>query len=655
MMNDYDFIKDRFEKDGVKAPDTLSADSMRQLLEAEADKAQDQDTGTQPEEGTWEKLAHEPGRSFWKKQLRYGIALAACLLVALVAIPSARKLAGGDGFIITTDDGKQETTAGETAWKLKTFNNEKELKAAIDRANSGDWNIQNLFGRKENAGVEEAMDAETTGEAAESSGSHAETFKQVAGVDEADVIKTDGEYIYHVNGDQEIDIFRAKNGKADKIATISRFAKDGYISSIYVDGDRLVSIGYVLENSNRKTSLAVYDITDREKPAEVGKFEQSGTELSSRMTDGIIYLVTRDRADYRHLVPQVTTDGKYKKMDIADVAAFPNASDASYAVVSAIDARSGEKVSGMTKAVLGVADDIYCNQEHLYLACRDYSGDTPVTRILKADLNGGELKWAATGKVRGEVYGQFAMDERDGNFRIATTSLRNSDEVNNLFVLDSELNERGRVTGFAKGEEIKAVRFIGKRAYVITYEQTDPLFVIDVSDPDDPRIDGEVKIDGFSSLLVPVEGDRLIGVGYINGTNNETEGVKLALFDVSDPSRPKVLDEKEFEHIESEAQYDHHALVQNEKAGYLAIPYSYRDYTDYIIEDAEEPTVTADSYMPPENTTKFGGVLVFDTDGNQIKVLENYEIKDKGVSRCTYIGDYIYAVTDDDTITGFKF
>lgn len=646
-MNDYDFLKNEFERDGLQTPESLSADRMREMIDAQPA------AGAQKEEGTWEKLAHEPRGVFWKRQLRYAVALAACLVVALIAIPAARKVVGPEEAAVKTDKPEKDTAA-EQPWELVTFKSEKEIKTALDKANSEDWNIQNLFGRKDTGVAEEAAEAESAGEAAAAADDHAQTYKQVEGVDEADIIKTDGEYIYHVNGDQGVDIFSAKDGKAEKQVTIDRFADDGYINSMYLDGDRLVTVGYVVKNNSRESALTVYDITDRAKPQEIGQFRQSGSVLSSRMTDGVVYLITCDRADYRQLVPRVTRDGKYQDMAIEDVAAFPDFAETSYAVISAVDCRTGEKISGRTKAVLGVADDIYCNQEHLYLACRDYSGDQAVTRILKADLDKGDLKWTETGKVRGEVYGQFAMDEREGDFRIATTSERNGKNVNNLYILDGDLNERGSVTGFARGEEIKAVRYIGERAYVITYEQTDPLFVLDVSDPEDPRIDGEVKIDGFSSLLVPAGKDRLIGIGYINGNNDETEGIKLALFDVKDPSDPRVLDEKEFSGIQSDAQYDHHALVENKEAGYLAVPYSFRDWRDYtIVEDAEEPAET-DSYMPPEEQAEFGGVLVFSEDNGRIRVIDKHEIKDHGVSRCTYIGEYIYAVTDDDEVVGFK-
>ena len=145
-------------------------------------------------------------------------------------------------------------------------------------------------------------------------------------------------------------------------------------------------------------------------------------------------------------------------------------------------------------------------------------------------------------------------------------------DVNNLFVLDPDLKEAGSVTGFARNESIKAVRYVGDKAYVITYEAIDPLFIIDLSDPEDPSIEGEVMIDGFSTLLVPVNEGRMLGIGHATGDNGYggeyDSGLKLALFDISDPSHPAVLDSMEFKDMMSPAQSDHHALMVNAEAGY---------------------------------------------------------------------------------------
>ena len=273
--------------------------------------------------------------------------------------------------------------------------------------------------------------------------------------------------------------------------------------------------------------------------------------------------------------------------------------------------------------------------------------------------------------VRGYIDSQFSMDERDGYFRIATTSERAGMDVNNLYVLDSKLKESGKVTGFARNESIKAVRFIGEKAYVITYEAIDPLFIIDLSDPEKPVIEGEVKIDGFSTLLIPVNESRLLGIGHATGDNGYggeyDSGLKLALFDISDPSEPKVLDSKEFKDMSSIAQYDHHALMVNGDAGYFAIPYEVwtsewiEDKEILVEDDSEEPSETDGPETPAEDTlavsepdyTYDAGILLFKAD-DSINSVDQHKLEGSAALRSVYIGDWIYALDSDGNVQSFK-
>jgi uncharacterized secreted protein with C-terminal beta-propeller domain len=186
--------------------------------------------------------------------------------------------------------------------------------------------------------------------------------------------------------------------------------------------------------------------------------------------------------------------------------------------------------------------------------------------------------------------------------------------------------------GFAAGESIKAVRFMGDTSYVITYEQTDPLFVIDLSDPEKPELLGSVEITGFSSLLVPAGDEKLIGIGMSTseGEFGETEdGLKIALFDVSDPLEPKVLDSKEYKDRSSDVQYNHKALVVNNREGWYALPYwSWNDET--------------------------GGVLQFRVSGDRLDETADYT-GETGIDRCLYIDEYLYGLGyDEDVIISWK-
>ena len=640
-MNDFEYIKDKFDNDGLKAPESLSKEALLKKIDSEEEMYE------------VEQIFAQQEKRSQRKTVNYLLALAACLMLSLIAIPAIRS---SHAPLIPDDMIVEEEVAG-----INVFKSAKEVKKELKKVQPD----QRVFlnGTQKDVLTETIVDdAEmaATGDAAKSAGdsagiqsnrqegSYSDTYKQVEGVDEADIIKTDGKYIYLVDGYNEVEIHKAKDGKTELVSTISDFNEDKSIENIYLYDDKLITVGSTYDDNREKTIVTSYDLTDKEKPEKIGEFEQSGYLLSSRLTGGIVYLVTNEYANEKRDLPFITTEKGFKAMPATDIGCFPHPSMASFVTVSSINFKDGKKVSSKTKAILGASDQIYCNEENLYLT----STDGNATRIIRVALNNGKLAFKAAGKVRGTVYGQFAMDEKDYYFRIATTSNRNGRDENNLYVLDSNLEEVGSLRGFAKNEHIESVRFIGSKAYVITYKQIDPLFILDLTDPKKPEIDGEVKITGFSTLLVPIAPDRLIGIGYEtadNGYGGEArDGLKLALFDIGNPDKPQVLDSKSFKDMSSEAQVDHHALIENKDEGYLAIPYYLNNYyMPDVIEDAE-----AAEYDDVEIEEARGGVLVFTADG-KIKIKDNHEMTE-GIRRCVYIGDYIYAVKDSDEIEGFK-
>ena len=463
---------------------------------------------------------------------------------------------------------------------------------------------------------------------------------------------------------REVVILSAKDGKTKKLSTIGSNGVENYIDDIYVKGDRLVTVGTIYKDDSDEPSsgIVVYDISDRSKPEVLYDFSQTGSILSSRMVGDYVYLVTNDYI-YRggRAVPVCGSIDGPKSLDASDICCVPQPHTTSYIVLSAVDISSGDQGRSATKAIFGASDQIYCNDHNLYCISTEWKdgGDSLYTRIVRASLDGLKVKFNATASVRGYVDSQFSMDERDGYFRIATTSQRAGIDVNNLYVLDPKLKEAGKVTGFARNESIKSVRFIGDKAYVITYEAIDPLFIIDLSDPASPRIEGEVKIDGFSTLLIPAGEDRLLGIGHATGDNGYggeyDSGLKLALFDISDPSEPKVLDSKEFKDMSSIAQYDHHALMVNSDAGYFAIPYeiwndTIVDETELFVEDDAEADTLSD-YEPAYDYDT--GVLLFKA-GDKISSVDKHKLEGSAILRSVYIGDWVYALDADGNVQSFR-
>lgn len=175
-----------------------------------------------------------------------------------------------------------------------------------------------------------------------------------------------------------------------------------------------------------------------------------------------------------------------------------------------------------------------------------------------------------------------------------------------------KLNTLSRTKDFGNSESIRSVCFIEDMTYVITYDQIDPLFAIDLSNPQSPEIKDEVEITGFSSQLIPVNQTTLLGIGSESITDDDgfitKSGLKFALFDISDPENPTVLDSIMLENAYSDAQYDHKAVTINPEKGYIAIPVSY--YTDEYSYERDYKIITLtmnDDKLSITNTFDCGG------------------------------------------------
>lgn len=204
------------------------------------------------------------------------------------------------------------------------------------------------------------------------------------------------------------------------------------------------------------------------------------------------------------------------------------------------------------------------------------------TVIHKINIDDGEIDYDTKGEVQGYLLNQFSMDENDGYFRVATTvniwSGREPILYNNVYVLDDELEQVGKIEGIAPDERIFSTRFIQDRLYMVTFKRIDPLFVIDLSNPTDPKILGELKIPGFSDYLHPYDENHIIGIGKETKSNEwggvSTRGVKLSLFDVSDVENPKQIDKYEIgdQGTDSEALREHKAFLFDKEKNLLVIP-----------------------------------------------------------------------------------
>ena len=665
-----EYIRSLASRDEVSVPDSLSENSILEMLPDRSDDISPQTEALISDDyADTDPVSSERTHVTGRISVRKWAAAAACLIIAVFGGIQVHSLLTAPPDTVTED--------GE----LYYFRNQSEIENLVSSLDQ----YPAIYGGDELELLEDSapLSNDTGSAAAESSADgseivrsgaksasgaeHSDTYLQVDEVDEADIVKTDGKYIYYVTDNREVVILEADNGKASQVAKIGTDDVENYIHDIFLKGDTLVTVGYVYDDEDSYTGVVTYDITDRSKPELISSFRQTGSIVSSRMVGDFVYLVTNDYV-YRggRVVPKCTVDGELKEMEAADICCVPDPKEASYIVLSAVDISSGRSARCKTSAVFGASSDIYCNDHNLYTALTEWDSEkyTYYTRIVRAELDGTSVKFDATARVRGRIDNQFSMDESDGYFRIATTGERDGMDVNNLFVLDSSLREVGSVTGFARNESIRAVRYFGDKAYVITYEQIDPLFIIDLSDPADPKIEGEVMIDGFSTLLVPAGEGRLLGIGHATGDNGYggeyAAGLKLALFDISDPSRPEVIDSIEFEDMNSPAQDTHKALTVNTKDGWYAVPYDIYHYSEPAAADSEDVSAVSGSedaaaLIDTEPGYSYeAGVLVFGAD-ERLDVFDQHKLSDTYLSRCVYIGDYIYAIDGDGKVSSFRF
>lgn len=441
------------------------------------------------------------------------------------------------------------------------------------------------------------------------------TNTQVENVDEADIVKVYENYIYYISQKKIVIIDAHKGENSSKIAEINYEEEKFMPKEIYVNHNKLVVIGGEMDTSvyskmntvcvdiarvDNKTQLIIYDVTDKALPKEIRKIEIDGEYLSSRMVENSIYLATSKKIyssdivkknekelneqDYKPQYKDTAVSQKTRCIEYDKIYCFNNIETANYLITAGVNIESNEEVDIQT--FLGAGQHIYASEKNMYIAKTNVEYDegkfqSGSTHILKFALDGGKIKFQVEADVQGQINNQFSMDENDGYFRIATTTgdIWSIDEntSNNIYVLNSNLEEVGKVTGFGVEEKIYSVRYTKDKAYVVTYKQTDPLFVIDLSEPTNPRILGELKIPGYSTYLHQYDETHLIGFGYDtkeDGTRITTNGLKMVMFDISDLSNPKELYKVTIgdRNTSSELIYNHKALLYSKENNIIAFP-----------------------------------------------------------------------------------
>jgi uncharacterized secreted protein with C-terminal beta-propeller domain len=509
------------------------------------------------------------------------------------------------------------------------------------------------------------------------------TNVQVEGVNEADIVKTDGDYIYVVSGDEVVivDAYPPQSAEA-----VSNITIEGFPLELFVNGNRLVvfeNVGsydyyggsgmYVMDMCydrlafcganyyNPRTSVKVYDITSRENPTLFSEVTVNGTYYDSRMIDGYVYVVVTHYFEYGTdyaVLPVFEQNGVQLMVKATEIGYF-DVKASSYILTTVFSVNVNMKTDIKYDVFLTDATQaLYATSENLYLTSTEYVYRTMLwsrdgsdanrekTWIHRIGIDSGRILYSQSTRVPGTVLNQFSMDEYNGYFRIATTTGQvwdNSSETN-IYVLDGELNLEGKLEGLAPTERIYSARFMGDRCYLVTFRQVDPFFVIDLSNPKAPVVLGELKIAGYSDYLHPYDENHVIGLG------KEDSRLKLSLFDVTDVKSPSevsrylVGDDEGYSYSDSYALNDHKAFLFSKSKDLLVIPVSVsKSYKNYW-QGAYVFKLTLENGFELEGEIDHHEDDSAEGDNPSEYYMDYY---DYNVKRSLYIEDGLYTISND--------
>ncbi|MEM3591113.1 MAG: beta-propeller domain-containing protein [Candidatus Bathyarchaeia archaeon] len=528
-----------------------------------------------------------------------------CLAIALLALTALAAAWAVTAVFRIGENEKEKTTL------LKTFVSKDEIAAFISakiKSAENDPLVGRLIGPFRTT-VRTFAEAAALTSAAKAP-DYSTTNIQVEGVDEADIVKTDGRIIYAASSNSLISIVEAYPPEEMKV--LSKISVDGRVIGLFIGENRLVvlveeAVKITAPSESEKeamiaplptyfpwrTSIKVFDVSAPEKPVSVGEVTLEGSYVSSRMIGNYVYVVLTYLipvwTENLTVLPKWAVNEDWREISPPNVY-YSDSIEApsSYTLMAAIDILDVNR-STVKSVLTGYASHIYMSRSNLYITfpVLDRSlGGWGKTEVYRIAVNGLEIECKAKGEIQGEVLNQFSMDEHNGYFRAATTTFiyepsnGSMKMESNVYILNVEdLEIVGKIEGLAPGERIYAARFMGDRCYLVTFKKVDPLFTIDLSDPSYPKVLGALKIPGYSDYLHPYDENYLIGIGKEAVPAEEGDfawyqGLKISLFNVSDVERPEevakiVIGDRG---TESPVLFDHHALLFDRKRNLLVIP-----------------------------------------------------------------------------------
>ena len=539
----------------------------------------------------------------------------------------------------------------------------------------------------------------------QSSKDYSTTNIQVENVDEADIVKTDGDYIYSLSENKVIITDVRDEAQIRIVAEIEPRGSNRVPVDLILYNNKLIVISEKANSSssyyakNSKTITSVYDISDKEKPKEVKDYELEQPYYTSRCIDGKLYIISSGRLKEENdeVVTYYYEDGKQIDPGYNNIKRIRDLDTSSQTILSMLDLNNLDESVKVNSYLMDV-ENAYVSENNIYLldekyeslysspsissifglrgilgAFTDYDDEHDsgrYTYIYKFNLlDDGSIQFDKKAKEKGTTINQFSIDEYEGNLRVA---LYNNDG-SNVVIFNDEMKKIGETEKFAEGERMYSSRFLGDRAYLVTYKTIDPLFVIDLSNPEDPEVLGELKIPGYSTYLHPYDENHLIGFGMqteekvnrnssgrVISTTATITGMKMALFDVTDINNPIQISDTVIgdKRTTSAILTNHKALLFSKEKQLLAIPVN--NYTEDFEIDNSSNTYSSlvNSYTRYNKEYVSEGYFVYNinlTDGFTLKGTITHE-KTKGrysyyntsrLLRGLYIDDNLYTVSED--------
>ncbi|MEY8506799.1 beta-propeller domain-containing protein [Lachnospiraceae bacterium 42-17] len=565
-----DFIRKlKGKTDDIKIPDSVKPEQVEKLLKEKQKK----------------KIS----------PFRIGALAAACLvLVAGIAVYKNSTIGGQPG-IANIEEKKVEISEGKTVVSaadydevygyIERYKEEQEEKMRSYEEGTAKSSAMDDAGTMEIAQEArsteaEALMAENDSGATAAAGGYSETNVRQEGVDEGDVVKTDGTYLYILKDNRkEVSFVDIRGDKMKEVQKIS-VEEEQWIEEMYLNPEKkrlvLVCSRYgensavpllrqVYSNAGA-TEAVTYDVTNPEKPKEMGRIKQSGYYQSSRMADGYLYLFSNysvawdlmEKGTPNTYIPLINDSTISEK----NICLPQTGTGREYTVAVAVDIDKPGEVTD-SKAILSQGGQLYVSNKNIYYyetIWSSYLGyNKERTTIRRIGYKDGELTPGSQGIVEGYINDSFSIDEYDGYLRIVTTQ----GDSNGVYVLDMDLEEVGKIEKLAKDERVYSARLMGEIGYFVTFRETDPLFSVDLSDPENPEVIGSLKIPGFSDYLHPYGDGRLLGIGMnVDEETMITDGVKLTMFDISDPTDVKEEDTYILENVYStDVSYNYKAAL----------------------------------------------------------------------------------------------